>query len=433
MTAMQLGILGCIMLFVLLVASMPVAFSMALAGIAGFAVLVNPQAALSMASADLYSTLSSYSLTVIPLFVFMGQVAFHVGISRRLFNTAYQWLGSLPGGLAMATVGACSAFGAICGSGPATAATMSAVALPEMRRYGYSMQLASGTVASSGGLGILIPPSVVFIVYAILTEQSIGKLFIAGVMPGLLIAFLFCGTIYLSCRLNPALGPAGPKTTWRKKFTSLAGVSETIILFVAVMGGMFLGYFTPTEAAAVGAAGSLLIAAVKRQLTLTMVTRALLETVRTSCMVLIIVAGAVMFGHFLARTRIPFELAEWLGNLPLPGWSIIGCIIIFYLIAGCFVDALALVLLTVPVFYPVITKLGYNPIWFGVIIVVITMMGVISPPVGVNVYVVAGMERDIPLSTVFRGSLPFLWALVVASALLIMFPQIALFLPSLSK
>ncbi len=248
-----------------------------------------------------------------------------------------------------------------------------------------------------------------------------------------MIAFLFCVTIYISCRRNPALGPAGPHTTWRQKLVSLAGVSETIVLFVVVMGGMFLGYFTPTEAAAVGAAGSLFIAAVKRQLTVKMVTRALLETVRTSCMVLIIVAGAVMFGHFLARTRIPFALAEWLGNLPLPGWSIIGCIIFFYLIAGCFVDALALVLLTVPIFYPVITKLGYDPIWFGVIIVVVTMMGVISPPVGVNVYVVAGMERDIPLSTVFRGSVPFLWALVAASILLILFPQIALFLPALSK
>jgi tripartite ATP-independent transporter DctM subunit len=199
------------------------------------------------------------------------------------------------------------------------------------------------------------------------------------------------------------------------------------------MGGMFLGFFTPTEAAGVGAAGSLAIAAAKRQLTVKMVVRSLLETVRTSCMVLIIVAGAVIFGHFLARTRIPFELAEWLSALPLPGWSIISCIIFFYLVAGCFVDALALVLLTVPIFYPVITKLGYDPIWFGVIIVVVTMMGIISPPVGVNVYVVAGMERDIPLSTVFRGSLPFLWMLVLAAILLIMFPQIALFLPSLSK
>lgn len=433
MTSLQIGILGCIFLFIFLIASMPVAFSMAIAGIVGFASLVNSGAALSMASADLYETLSSYSLTVIPLFVLMGQIAFHVGISRRLFNTAYVWLGALPGGLAMATVGACTAFGAICGSGPATAATMSAVALPEMRRYGYSMELASGAVASAGGLGILIPPSVVFIVYAILTEQSIGKLFIAGVLPGLLIAGLFCLTIYINCVRRPELGPRGPKTTWREKIVSLAGVSETLVLFAVVMGGMFLGFFTPTEAAAIGAAGSLAIAAVKRQLTFKMVVRSLLETARTSCMVLIIVAGAVMFGHFLARTRIPFELAEWLGNLPLPGWAIIYCIIFFYLVAGCFVDALALVLLTVPIFYPVITKLGYDPIWFGVIIVVVTMMGVISPPVGVNVYVVAGMERDIPLSTVFRGSLPFLWALVVAAAILVAFPQISLFLPGLSK
>lgn len=433
MTSLQLGILGCVMLLILLMASMPVAFSMALAGLVGFALLVNPQAAFSMASADLYETLLSYTLTVIPLFVFMGQIAFHVGISRRLFNTAYQWLGALPGGLAMATVGACAAFGAICGSGPATAATMSAVALPEMRRYGYSMQLASGTVASAGGLGILIPPSVVFIVYAILTEQSIGKLFIAGVLPGIMIALLFCLAIYINCKRDPSLGPAGPKTTWRQKFVSLVGVSETLALFALVMGGMFLGYFTPTEAAGVGAAGSLIIAAVRRQLTMKMLVRSLLETVRTSCMVLIIVAGAVIFGHFLARTRIPFELAEWLGALPLPGWSVIGCIIFFYLVAGCFVDALALVLLTVPIFYPVITKLGYDPIWFGVVIVVITMMGIVSPPVGVNVYVVAGMERDIPLSTVFRGSLPFLWMLVLAAILLITFPQIALFLPSLAK
>lgn len=428
MTSMQWGILGCVALLVLLMASMPVAFAMALAGLVGFALLVNSQAALSMASADLYETLLSYSLTVIPLFVFMGQVTFHVGISRRLFNTAYQWLGPLPGGLAMATVGACTAFGAICGSGPATAATMSAVALPEMRRYGYSMQLASGAVAASGGLGILIPPSVVMIVYAILTEQSIGKLFIAGVVPGLMIALLFCLTIYLCCWRNPALGPAGPKTAWRQKFRSLGGVSETLVLFAVVMGGMFAGYFTPTEAAAVGAAGSIVIAAVRRQLTFKMLVRSLLETARTSCMVMIIVAGAVIFGHFLAVSRIPFELAEMLSGLPLPGWTIVGCIILFYLLAGCFVDALALVLLTVPIFYPVVTKLGYDPIWFGVIIVVVTMMGVISPPVGVNVYVVAGMERDIPLSTVFRGALPFLWALMAAAALLVAFPQISLLL-----
>jgi tripartite ATP-independent transporter DctM subunit len=433
MTPVQVGILGCAMLLVLLAASMPVAFAMAVVGVVGFAILVNPTAALSMITADLYETLSSYSLTVIPLFVFMGQLAFHVGISRRLFNTAYQWMGALPGGLAMATVGACTAFGAICGSGPATAATMASVALPEMRRYKYSMELGSGAVAAGGSLGMLIPPSVVFIVYAIMTEQSIGKLFIAGILPGLMIAAMFCLTIYINCKRNPHLGPAGPRTTWRQKFVSLAGVSETLVLFIIVMGGMFLGYFTPTEAAAIGAAGSLAIAACRRQLTWKILLRSLMETTRTSCMVMTIVAGAVMFGHFLAITRIPFELATWLGGLPLPGWMILCMIIFFYLLSGCFVDALALILLTIPIFYPVITKLGYDPIWFGVIIVVVTQMGVISPPVGVNVYVVSGIERDIPLTTVFKGAMPFLWTLIVAAGILLAFPQISLFLPGLVK
>lgn len=433
MTPVQMGIIGCIALLLFLVASMPVAFAMALVGVAGFALLVNSTAALSMVSFELYETFSSYSLTVIPLFVFMGQLAFHVGISRRLFHAAYQWLGALPGGLAMATVGACTAFGAICGSGPATAATMASVALPEMRRYKYSMELGSGAVAAGGSLGMLIPPSVVFIVYAIMTEVSIGKLFIAGILPGLLIAVLFCLTIYVHCKLRPELGPAGPRASWGDKFKSLAGVLETLILFLVVIGGMFRGYFTPTEAAAIGAAGSLVIAVVKRQLTFKILTRALLETIRTSCMVMIIVAGAVIFGRFLAITRIPFEMANWLGGLPLPGAIIIFFIILFYLLAGCFVDALALILLTIPIFHPVITNLGYDPIWFGVIIVVVTQMGVISPPVGVNVYVVSGIERDIPLTTIFRGALPFLLTLIVAAVILVLFPSLSLFLPGLVK
>ena len=431
MTPIQAGIAGCIALLVFLAASMPVAFSMALVGVAGFAFLVTSTAALSMATTDLYETFSSYSLTVIPLFVLMGQVCFHVGISRRLFHAAYQWLGALPGGLAMATVGACTAFGAICGSGPATAATMASVALPEMRRYKYSMELAAGAVASGGSLGMLIPPSVVFIVYAIITENSIGKLFIAGILPGLLIAALFCITIYIECKIRPELGPAGPRTSWREKFRSLLGVSETLILFVVVIGGMFGGYFTPTEAASVGAAGSLVIALVRRALTWKILVRVLFETLRTSCMVMVIVAGAVIFGRFLAITRIPFELAAWLGGLPLPGAVILLFIILFYLVSGCFVDALALVLLTVPIFYPVVVNLGYDPVWFGVIIVVVTQMGVISPPVGVNVYVVAGIARDIPLTTVFRGAMPFLLALVVAAVVLVFFPQLVLFLPNL--
>lgn len=433
MSPLQIGILGCLLLLLLLTSSMPVAFVMALVGVAGFALVVSPSAAMSMMTAEIYNTFSSYSLTVIPLFILMGQVAFHTGISRRLFNTAYKWMGHWPGGMAMSTVGACTAFGAICGSGPATAATMASVVLPEMKRYKYDMELATGTVAAGGGLGMLIPPSVVFIVYAVLTEQSIGRLFIAGILPGILIAALFCLTILIHCKLRPHLGPPGPRVPLAEKLKALLGVSETLLLFLLVIGGMFGGLFTPTEAAAVGAAGALVIALVRGKFSMRMLTRSLQETVRTSCMVMIIVAGAVIFGRFLAITRIPYELASFLASLPLPGWMIIAFIILFYLIAGCFVDALGLIMLTIPIFYPVITDLHFDPVWFGVVIVVVTQMGVISPPVGVNVYVVSGIERDVPLQTIFKGAIPFLVALMAAAVLLIVFPQIALYLPNLIR
>ncbi len=434
MSPTEIGALGCVLLLVLLAMSMPVAFAMALVGWLGFALVThNPHAALRMMVTELYGTFHSHNLTVIPLFVLMGQIAFHSGISRRLYESAYHWLGALPGGLAMATVGACTAFGAICGSGPATAATMAAVALPEMKRYGYSMELGAGAVAAGGSLGMLIPPSVVFIVYAIMTEQSIGRLFLAGVLPGLLIAGLFCLTIYWKCRRDPAHGPAGPKSSWRARILSLGGAWETVLLFLLVIGGMFAGWFTPTEAAAIGAGGSLALALVRRRIRGREVVRSFRETIRTSCMVLAIVAGAVIFGRFLAVTRIPFTAASWLVNLPVPHWLVMGGIIIFYLVGGCFIDALALILLTIPIFFPVITQLHYDPIWFGVIIVVVTQMGVISPPVGVNVYVVSGIERDVALQTVFRGALPFLGVLVVAAILLMLFPQVCVFLPNLMR
>src|SRR5512136_1126050 len=267
MTPNEGALIGFALLLLLLAGSMPVGFVMATVGVVGFALLVSPQAALSLAATDLYTTFADYNLTTIPLFILMGQVAFHTGISRGLFNAAYHWMGRLPGGLAMSTVGACTAFGAICGSGPATSATIASVALPEMRRYKYDMQLATGCVAAGGGIGMLIPPSIVFIVYAILTEQSIGKLFIAGVAPGLMVALMFCLVIYWQCKRDPRLGPPGPAFTWRQKFASLKGVWETLVLFVLVMGGMFAGFFTATEGAAVGAAGTLVIGLVKRELT----------------------------------------------------------------------------------------------------------------------------------------------------------------------
>lgn len=431
MTPNEGALIGFALLLLLLAGSMPVGFVMAAVGLIGFALMVSPTAAFSMATIDFYSTFSSYSLTTIPLFVLMGQIAFHTGISRGLFDAAYHWLGRLPGGLAMSTVGACTAFGAICGSGPATSATIASVALPEMRRYKYDLQLATGCIAAGGGIGMLIPPSIVFIVYAILTEQSIGKLFVAGVAPGLMIALLFCAVIYVQCRRQPQLGPRGPAFSWKARFASLRGAWETLLLFLLVMGGMFGGLFTPTEGAAIGAAGTMAIALAKRELTWRKLLQCLNESIRTSCMVITIVAGAIVFGKFLAVTQVPSNLAAWLGGLPFPGWCIIGLIIVFYLVGGCFLDALALDILTIPIFCPVVTALGYDIIWFGVMIVVVTMMGVITPPVGVCVYVVSGMARDVPLEKVFRGAMPFLWAIVLAAILLVIFPQIATFLPTL--
>ena len=425
MTELQIGLLGMVFLFLLLASSMPVAFAMTLVGTIGFAVVVNAPAALHVLVTDWYDTFSNYGLTVIPLFVFMGQVAFHTGISKKLFDAAHCWFGWLRGGLAMSTVGACTAFGAICGSGPATAATMAAVALPEMKRYKYDPGFAAGTVAAGGSLGMMIPPSVVFIVYGVMTEQSIGKLFIAGIVPGLMVAFLFMLTIWLLCRFRPELAPAASAVSWKERFRSLSGVVEILALFALVMGGMFAGWFTPTEAAAVGAAGSVGIACLARKCTFRMLATALSETLRTSCMVLVIVAGATVFGHFLQITNVPTELAAWLAGLPLPAAAIMMLIVLFYLVAGAFLDALALVLLTIPIFYPVVVNLGFDPIWFGVMIVLVTQMGVISPPVGVNVYVVSGMDRAISLQSVFKGALPFLAALVVASLLLLVFPGIA--------
>jgi len=431
MTPTEAGLYGFAILVALMFLKIPVGFVMALVGLMGFAFLVSWEAALNLMAQDVSAIFGSYNLTVIPLFVLMGQMAHHSGMSGRLFHAAYRFFGNLPGGLAVATIGACAGFSAICGSTSATAATMAAVALPEMKKYNYDPALATGVVAAGGSLGILIPPSTIFIVYGIMTEQSVGKLFLAGVMPGILMTILFIVTVLLWTWKRPDLAMPGARFTLREKIASLAGVVETLILFVAVMGGLFIGFFTPTEAASIGAFGTLLIAVVGRHLSWKGFVQSLVETTRITCMILVIVAGATVFGHFLAITRIPFDVGAWVMGLQMSPWAIMGMIILIYLALGCLMDSLAMIMLTIPIFFPVITALGYDPIWFGVIIVLVTGMGVITPPVGINVYVVAGVARDVPLHVIFRGALRLLVAQIVTAVLLILFPQIALWLPNL--
>ena len=425
------GLIGIALLFLLFFSRMPVAYCMAFVGFVGFSVIVTGKAGLNLVARDVYDVFSSYGLTVIPLFILMGQLSFNAGISRKLYDTAYKFTGKIPGGLSMATVWACAAFGAVCGSSPATAATMATVGLPEMKRYGYGDELAAGSVASGGSLGMLMPPSVVLIVYGIMTEQSIGQLFIAGIVPAFLITVCFMGAIYLYVLRHPEQGARGEAFSFKEKIKSLKGLGETMAVFILVMGGLFLGWFTPTEAGGVGAFGTLVVTVFQRRMTWAKFVKSLYETLRTSCMVLLLITGATIFGHFLAVTRIPFNMASWVAAAEIPSYLIVGLIILIYLAGGCFIDALALIMLTIPIFYPIVMDLGYDPIWFGIIITLVTQMGVITPPVGINVYVVSGVAQDIELEKIFKGAAPFLAALIVGTLILMIFPGIALWLPDL--
>jgi C4-dicarboxylate transporter DctM subunit len=425
------GLIGIALLVALFLLRMPVAFAMALVGFVGFAYLTSAEAALNLLGRDIFDEFSSYPLSVIPMFILMGTFAFASGISRRLYRTANAWIGQRRGGLTVATVFACAGFGAICGSSTATAATMGKIALPEMKKYKYDDTLATGTVAAAGTLGILIPPSTVLIVYGILTEQSIGKLFIAGIVPGILLSIFFALTVVFLCWRNPDIGPPGASTSWREKLKALSGIIEALLLFILAIGGLFLGWFSPTQAGAIGAGGALIIGLARQQLSWHTFVEAGKEALATSCMVIFIITGAVIFGHFMAVSRIPFLLAEWLGGLPIPPMAVMSVIVFIYFIGGFFMDSMGLIVLTVPIFFPIVEKLGFDPIWFGVIIVLVGEMGVITPPVGVNVFVIKGIAPDIPLERIFRGILPFLTALIIFTILLMFIPQIATFLPNL--
>jgi len=427
------AILGIILMLVLMFIGIPVGFAMAFAGFLGMLYFVSPVAALTTLGGSLWSQFSDYGLSVIPLFILMGQICFNSGISGRLYDAAYKWVGQLRGGIAMATIGACAGFAAICGSNTATAATMGTIALPEMKKYNYDPVLSTGTVATGGILGVVIPPSVVLIVIGIQTQQSIAKLFIGGIFPGIIMSVLFMITIYALCRWNPHLGPAGPKTSLKQKLASLGGVIETLILFGMVIGGLMVGWFTPTEAGAAGAFGAIIITLARQEFTWQRFTKSLAETLRISCMVMVLVAGAVVFGRFLAVTRLPFLVADWASALPIPRVGALGIVLLIYLIGGCIMDGLGFLIVTIPIFFPMLMVLGYDPLWAGILLMVVTTIGAITPPVGVCVFVVKGLVPEIPIGDIFKGVSYFFAACLLILIILVAFPQVATFLPSLAK
>lgn len=428
MTPIQIGILGCIIMVVLFALSVPVAVSMVVVGAVGFAVLVNPTAALNILVADFFETFTSYSFTTMPLFVLMGTLCFYSNISRKLYDCAYSWLGHIRGGLAMATVAACALFGAISGSSNAAAASMGRVTLPEMKRYQYDDSMATASVAAAGCLGILIPPSGIMIIYGVMTEQNISSLFMAGLLPGIVLTILMCISVSLTCKKHPDYGPAGPKSTWHERMKATSGIIDMVILFVLCIGGMTLGWFTPTQGGAIGAAGAFLLGKIRGTLSWKDTLAALKETAEMTCMVLAICAGATVFGHFMAVSRIPATLCTVVSQLQVPHFVIMIIIMLVYLLGGCFMDSLALIMLTVPIFYPVVSSMGYDPMWFGVIIVICASMGLITPPVGLNVYIIGNQCPDIPLPVIFKGIWPYLIDMFILSAILFVFPQLATWL-----
>jgi len=430
MGATETGIVGILCLFVLLAIRVPVAIAMIVVGFIGTGLLNSWPAAMSTLSGETFEIARFYELSVIPLFVLMGNLAAVSGMSRDLYAAAYAWVGNWRGGLASSTIVGCAGFAALSGSSIASAVTMGRVSLPEMRRYKYDDKLATGCIAAGGTLGILIPPSTGFVIYAILTEESIGRLFMAGILPGLLLTSLFMLTIYLLTRLEPAAGPAGPATDLTEKLTSLRRAGAIVAIVLVTIGGIYGGVFTPVEAAGVGAFLALVVALIRRSLSWSGLERVLLQTVRTTAMSFMILIGAHIFSPFLALTHIPGDLAALLIGLDIGPFGILAIVLVAYVIMGTFLEGFAMLVLTLPIVFPLIVQLGFDPIWFGVVMVIVLEMGLISPPVGVNVFVVKGIAADVPMGRIFAGILPFWLAMGVCLAVLVAFPQIALFLPN---
>jgi C4-dicarboxylate transporter, DctM subunit len=429
MNPLLVGLLGLVLLLMLLLLRMPIGLSMALTGFLGFCLLSTFNAGFSLLGLVTYQTASSYTLTVIPLFILMGQFAGHSRMGADLYQGIYRWIGFLPGGLAMATVAACAGFAAVSGSSLATAATLATVALPEMKRFHYDDRLATGSIAAGGTLGILIPPSTVMVIYGILTEQPIGTLFVAGIFPGLLLSGLFLITIYILTVRNPELGPPGPRFSLRERIGALHSMGGLLGLFILVVGGLYAGWFTPTEAAGIGAFGALLMTLIKRRLNRGNLLASLTETALTTAMIFLILIGANIFGYFLAVSQIPEWVIGRVTSLGMNRYLVLGVVCLVYMVLGCLMEGLAIMVITLPVIYPMMMNLGFDPIWFGVVITLFMEMSLITPPVGMNVFVISGMARDVPMAVIFRGILPFFLAMVICLILLILAPQIALFLP----
>ena len=426
------GILGSILLVILLFLGMPIAFVMMFVGFLGISYLASVHAALPVVAKTVYETAAYYPYTIIPLFILMGSFAGGAGITAKLYGSFDKWFRKLPGGLGIATVAACAFFAALSGSSVAAAAAMGTIAIPEMRRFKYDPALAVGIVAAGGTLSFLIPPSLGFVVYGMLTEQSIGKLLISGILPGIVLSLAFIVVIVIKVKLDPSLAPVTPgHVSWKERFRALGGMWETLVVFVIVMGGIYLGFVNPTEAGAIGATALFVIIISKMKLTLKSLSAALLEATRISVLVLFLVAGANVFSYFLALSTIPASVSAWMAALQVSKYVVLTIIIVIYLILGCFLDAISMMVLTMPVIFPVVKTLGFDPIWFGVVCVIMMEAGLITPPVGLNVYTLAGVAKDVPMATIFRGAFPFLFAMLAVTILITIFPGIALYLPSM--
>ena len=428
MNEVVVGVIALVIILALFMTGIELALAMTIVGFIGFGYLISFTAAFNLLAKDFYDTFNSYGLTVVPLFILMGQIAYNAGIAKRLYGTAHKFIGHIPGGLAIATVMGATAFKAICGSSPATAATFAAVAVPEMERYGYDKRLSNGVVATVGTLGMIIPPSVTLIIFGLITEQSIGALFMAGAVPGLMLALFYVFVIVGWCKINPAIGPKGERYAWKERMKSLPEAIWPILIFIVMIGGLLKGVFTPTEAGSIATVAVLLLSVFKKDISFMGYVKSVAESLRTAGMMFFLLAGSAVLGHFLTVTKIPMVAAEWIVSLPFPGYIIIVLIMLIYLIGGSFLDDLAFMILATPIFFPAVVKLGYDPLWFGIVIAMTIMIGVVVPPVAICVFVVKNVTK-VPFKTIYAGVYPFLVAMIFCIFLSFIFPQIVTFLP----